>query len=158
MVIVGYQGIGKSTLASHNHNYIDLESSSFWVDGKRNDNWYKEYVNVAEHLSNYGYDVFVSSHEVVREELKTRNVQSVVCFPTVALMGEWLDKLFRRYLSTHLEKDKKALLNAIDRYEDNITELLTCGIEPIEIFNIDYDLDSLILNYRKSVKNKELKV
>ena len=30
MIITGYQGIGKTTLASKNDKIIDLESSSFW--------------------------------------------------------------------------------------------------------------------------------
>ena len=39
MIIIGYQGIGKSTLAGHN-SVIDLESGNFWNDGKRIDDWY----------------------------------------------------------------------------------------------------------------------
>ena len=30
MIITGYQGIGKSTLARKNDKIIDLESTSFW--------------------------------------------------------------------------------------------------------------------------------
>lgn len=30
MIITGYQGIGKSTLAKTNDKIIDLESSCFW--------------------------------------------------------------------------------------------------------------------------------
>ena len=69
MIISGYQGIGKSTLAGKN-NCIDLESGNFWVGRKRSDDWYKIYCNIAVHLSRQGYTVFVSSHEVVRKELE----------------------------------------------------------------------------------------
>ena len=69
MIIIGYQGIGKSTLANCNLNYVDLESSNFYIDGKRADDWYKPYCKIAEHLSQQGYYVFVSSHKVVRDEL-----------------------------------------------------------------------------------------
>ena len=69
MIISGYQGIGKSSLAGKN-NCIDLESGNFWVDGKRADDWYKPYCQIANHLSQQGYTVFVSSHEVVRKELE----------------------------------------------------------------------------------------
>ena len=35
MIVIGYQGIGKSSLAGRDHKYVDLESGNFWVDGKR---------------------------------------------------------------------------------------------------------------------------
>ena len=38
MIIVGYQWIGKSTLANNETGVIDLESSNFFVDGKRDEN------------------------------------------------------------------------------------------------------------------------
>lgn len=40
MIVIGYQGIGKSTLANDNVSkikFIDLESSCFWNDGKRSE-------------------------------------------------------------------------------------------------------------------------
>lgn len=59
MIIVGYQGIGKSSLAGRDKKFIDLESGNFWIDGKRADDWYKPYCKIAEHLSQQGYYVFV---------------------------------------------------------------------------------------------------
>lgn len=56
MIFIGYQGIGKSTLAGYNR-YIDLESGNFWINGKRDENWYIPYCNIAEHLSEQGYRV-----------------------------------------------------------------------------------------------------
>jgi len=35
MIVIGYQGIGKSTLSKTNDKYIDLESGNFFVDGTR---------------------------------------------------------------------------------------------------------------------------
>ena len=70
MVIVGYQGIGKSTLAKNRNGFIDLESSNFFVNGERSPDWYIPYCEIALDLSKQGYDVFVSSHKVVRDELK----------------------------------------------------------------------------------------
>ena len=52
MIISGYQGIGKSTLAKNSNKYIDLESGNFWIDGERQENWYKIYCKIAAHLSN----------------------------------------------------------------------------------------------------------
>ena len=84
MIYVGYQGIGKSSISGKN-NCIDLESGNFWVDGKRIDDWYKIYVNIAEHLSNQGYKVFMSSHKVVREELNKRKIEFKVIMPSIFL-------------------------------------------------------------------------
>ena len=44
MIVVGYQGIGKSSIGGK-HNCIDLESSNFYIDGKRDNDWYKIYCN-----------------------------------------------------------------------------------------------------------------
>ena len=143
MIIVGYQGIGKSTLAGK-FNCIDLESSNFWVDGKRSDDWYKIYCSIAVNLSQQGFIVFTSSHEVVRNELSKYGERTVVVYPAVALKDQWIDKLRVRYEATGLEKDFKALANAEDRYEDNINELKHCNLECFEITDIDYDLRSII--------------
>lgn len=37
MIIIGYQGIGKSTLAKNSLKYIDLESGNFWINGERDE-------------------------------------------------------------------------------------------------------------------------
>ena len=70
MIIIGYQGIGKSTLANIDNAYIDLESSNFWHKGERYDNWYIYYGKIAESLSRQNYNVFTSSHREVRDYLK----------------------------------------------------------------------------------------
>lgn len=46
MIIIGYPGIGKSTLGGQN-DVIDLDSSNFWNNGKRPDDWYVYYCKVA---------------------------------------------------------------------------------------------------------------
>ena len=144
MIIIGYQGIGKSTLANKDINYIDLESGNFWIDGKRHEDWYIPYCNIANHLSKQGKNVFISSHEVVRNELLKSNEKVVVVFPSINLKEQWLDKLELRYKDTHLDKDYKALMNAKDRYEENIKELEKNNFIKIEIFDIDYDLEELL--------------
>ena len=116
MIVIGYQGIGKSTLAGRNNKFIDLESSNFWIDGKRADDWYKPYCKIAEHLSQQGYIVFTSSHEVVRKQLEDSDEIVVLAFPSAELKWEWIAKLEKRYEESGLEKDYKALMNAKDRY------------------------------------------
>ena len=144
MIIIGYQGIGKSTLANKNIKYIDLESSNFFIDGKRQENWFIIYCNIANHLSEQGKNVFVSSHEVVRESLKYSKEKVVVVYPSLKLKEQWLEKLQERYNITQLEKDYKALMNAKDRYEENIKELQNNDFTKIEIKDINYDLERIL--------------
>ena len=145
MIVIGYQGIGKSTLANKDLRFVDLESGNFWVDGKHADDWYKPYCQIAEHLSQQGYNVFVSSHEVVRNRLrKYSNEQLCVVFPSVELKDQWIDKLKKRFESTKLEKDYKAWMNAEDRYTENINELKNSGISYIEIKDINYSLEDIL--------------
>ena len=143
MIISGYQGIGKSTLAGKN-NCIDLESGNFWVDGKRSDDWYKPYCQIANHLSEQGYIVFVSSHKVVREELMNSKEQVFVVFPAINLKEQWVKKLKERYEKTNLDKDYRALMNAKARYKENISELMLGNIKFYEITNMNYDLNEIV--------------
>ena len=142
MIYVGYQGIGKSSISGKN-NCIDLESGNFWVDGNRVNDWYKIYVNIAEHLSNQGYKVFMSSHKVVREELNKRRIEFKVIMPSIFLKEQWIKRLQQRYDKSHLEKDYKALMNAKECYEENIEDLLQEN-HIIQIQDINYDLSDLI--------------
>lgn len=151
MIIIGYQGIGKSTLAGKN-NCIDLESGNFWVDGKRADNWYIPYCQIANHLSEQGYTVFTSSHKVVRKELEKSKEKVFVVCPSIELKEQWIAKLRNRYESTGLEKDFKALANAEDRYVDNINELVFGNFVAYEIEDIDYDLKDIV-NYLGGLSN-----
>lgn len=154
MIVIGYQGIGKSTLAGRNNRFIDLESGNFWVDGKRADDWYKPYCQIAEHLSQQGYIVFTSSHEVVRKRLEYSKETVVLVFPSVELKDEWIDKLKDRFFKTNLDKDYKALMNAEDRYEENIKELESSNIKYKMILkDIDYDLEASLIH----LINRDLK-
>ena len=153
MIVVGYQGIGKSTLAGRNNKFIDLESSNFWIDGKRADDWYKPYCKIAEHLSQQGYIVFTSSHEVVREYLVDNSSEIVVlAYPSIKLKEAWIEKLEQRYCYDATEKNYKALMNAKDRYEDNIRELQESCIEyKLEFQKIDYDLEASLIHLNNEI-------
>lgn len=144
MIIIGYQGIGKSTLAKDSWEYIDLESGNFWINGERDEQWYKPYCNIANHLSAQGYTVFTSSHKEVREELKNSSEVVKIAFPSLELKTDWLIRLTNRYNESMLEKDYKALMNASLHYEDNIKDLMNEPFDKIIINNIDYNLRELI--------------
>lgn len=150
MIIVGYQGIGKSTLAGKG-KHIDLESGNFWVDGKRADDWYIPYCQIAVHLSKQGFVVFMSSHKVVRDYLKDHNEGETIalCYPALALKDQWINKLQHRYDNrydkSNREKDYKALMNAKEMYDQNIIELFgETGFIHIIITDYTYNLSNLI--------------
>lgn len=153
MIVVGYQGIGKSTLAGRDHKYIDLESGNFWIDGERAEDWYKPYCKIAEHLSAQGYIVFVSSHEVVRQYLVENSKELVVLvYPSIELKDAWIDKLEKRYIKSGLEKDYKALMNTKYSYVENIQELQESCIEyKLEINKLSYDLESMLIHLKNQI-------
>ena len=153
MIVVGYQGIGKSTLAGRDYKYIDLESGNFWIDGERADDWYKPYCKIAEYLSAQGYIVFVSSHEVVRQYLVENSKELVVLvYPSIELKDVWIDKLEKRYIKSGLEKDYKALMNAKYSYVENIRELQESCIEyKLEINKLSYDLESMLIHLKNQI-------
>ena len=96
-------------------------------------------------LANQGYTVFVSSHKVVREQLASMpllpNVGKVVVFcPESRFKTEWIQRLQDRYNKTGLVKDYKALMNAKDRYTENIRELFDSGFPVYYPAWMDYDL------------------
>lgn len=146
MIIIGYQGIGKSTLSNNCLKYIDLESGCFWNNGNRHDDWYITYTTIAQHLSKQGYIVFVSSHEPVRNALKDSTEKVFCCVPDVSLKDEWINKLKLRYELSHLDKDYKAYMNAKDRFTENINEIINSGFDIIKINDMNYNLIELIEN------------
>lgn len=153
MVIVGYQGIGKSTLAKNANGFIDLESSNFFVNGVRSPDWYIPYCKIALNLSAQGYDVFVSSHQVVRDYLADEhNHDLLIICPSKDLKNQWIKKLEDRYNSTGLDKDYKAWKNAECRYEENIDELLNQeGFGNfIVIDDMSYDLADQIYDFKEA--------
>ena len=156
MIIIGYQGIGKSTLAGKDNKFIDLESGNFWVNGERAENWYIPYCQIAEHLSKQGYIVFTSSHQCVRDWFKNHGTQIIAtCFPSLKLKDKWIEKLEKRYNESHLEKDYKALMNAKDRYEQNVLELMNEeNFYHIEITNIPYNLHAGIIAFIENLEKE----
>ena len=146
MIYVGYPGIGKSTLAKKDLKYIDLESCNTYVDGEKPENWEKLYINFAVDLSNQGYDVFVSSHKVVSEELKMRGEKFYAIVPAIELKDKWIEKLKNRYYNSGLPKDFRALMNADELYEKNVKDIINDCENCIVITDINYELKKMLKN------------
>lgn len=165
VIISGYQGIGKSTLVNERlrveNMFIDLESSNFFIEDSngekvREENWYKAYGNLAISLAEQGYNVFISSHKVVRDYLEKQakgKAKLLLIYPNEELQEPWIQKLFNRSVTTGLEKDYKAYMGAKVYYLDNIKNLREQeGWEKLEIDNMDYDLYSMIYDWRTGEK------
>ena len=151
MIIVGYQGIGKSSTVTEDrrHRFIDLESSNFWIHRKRDPEWFMVYGNIADDLSGQGFIVFVSSHAVVRNYIAGISCErKVIICPSLGLKDEWIDRLKNRYEQEPTAKNYKAFMNAVDRFDDNIRELLdTEGYEKYTLSSTNYKLSDFIDSY-----------
>lgn len=154
LIVIGYQGIGKSSLAGW-YNCIDLESSNFYIDSKRDEDWYKIYCNIALNIANQGYVVFTSSHKEVREYFYQflnklpRNIGNIVIFcPQVLQEKDWIDRLQERYNKTKTDKDKRALDGAMKRYEEDIYNLTHSGFVYYQPKSVDYNLKNYIEKMR----------
>lgn len=156
MIVIGFQGIGKSSLARTANNVIDLESGCFWNGNYRPDDWYVYYCNVAIDLSSQGNTVFTSSHQVVRDYLASlpKNELIAVCYPSLKLKDEWIEKLRIRYEQTKLPKDEKAWERAALCYEADIKDLMASPFDKIEINTMFYDLHQLIRDYQEKKFNE----
>lgn len=128
MIIVGFPGIGKSSVTraydgdTNTTGYIDLESSNFVKD----DNWVKEYCDLAIDLELQGYKVFVSSHKKVREYLAERQgvFQDIVeVFPSKELRIEWLNRLESRYMKCKTAKNERALNYMQNNFDTAVDEM-----------------------------------
>lgn len=152
MIIMGYPGIGKSTISRNCDNVIDLESSCFNVGNSKIPNWYVAYCQVAIDLSMQLNTVFVSSHADVVKQFQSRHpfpwYETVaVCYPILDLKEEWTKRLRKRAEHTKLAKDHRAYMRAATHFEDDITALMKTPFVQIQIGNMDYYLDKLIRKY-----------
>ena len=118
LIICGYPGIGKSSIAGWN-NCIDLESSYFSHDKQGREispmDWQSIYCKLAMDLACQGYTVMVSTHEGVRVEFKKlkihrryKDIQIVIFCPRLGMKEEWAIRLVNRYIKTNNEKDLRA--------------------------------------------------
>ena len=128
MIIIGFPGIGKSSVTrayngdTNTTGYIDLESSNFVKD----DNWVKEYCNLAIDLDLQGYKVFVSSHKKVREYLAEKQdifPDIMEVFPSKEMRTEWLNRLESRYMKCKTDKNERAFNYMRNNFDDAVDEM-----------------------------------
>ena len=166
MIICGYPGIGKSSIAKLNPTFIDLESSNFYMNNvpydyssdqkeapnwdSKPDNWYVYYTNIAIDLSNKDYTVFISCHPEVRRQLEYRldeigSGNVLVIIPSADIEKEWHDRLEDRYLLTHSPKDLRAL-NHVSNLANVVEDVRNSTLPAVLIRDIkNYDLRKVLL-------------
>ena len=88
MIICGFPGVGKSTLAKFS-NWVDLESTPFEKDWVR-------YAKVAKHMSDNGYNVMVSTHPQLLEQFEQMEVRYTVVVPPIDDLKIYLNRYKRR--------------------------------------------------------------
>ena len=152
LIVIGYQGIGKSSIAGVQNNIVDLESSTFKADdGTRPLQWYIWYCKMAVNLAKQGYIVCVSSHHYVCDELGKHmddpDFDIIIVHPSIELRDAWLKRLADRLGRIPIEKNWIAYANAEKSYNLDIRGLIKHRIHDISIDSLDYDLKDVIDNY-----------
>ena len=141
MVIIGYPGVGKSTVSKGNYEFIDYDSSRY----TKEPGWEEKYVKDILNYSKMGYIVFVSSHKRVQELLRlSKEEEIIVVYPSLQLREFWIDKLEERYKKTEDAGDYRALKRCVSNYCEDILEMRALPFKKIEITEKDYDLESLL--------------
>lgn len=144
-IFVGYPCIGKTSIAGQD-NIIDLDSSTFKDSmGIRYASWVEVYVNIACSLVKQGYKVFLSSHFLVTEELKRRNLPFTIFCPSLDKHQAWIDRATKRYEQSKSEKDLMALKRIKDYFEEDIKALIEMdGPSKVIIHSDVYNLKDFI--------------
>lgn len=145
LIIIGYTGIGKTEFSKMTSRTVDLESSCFYVNNERAENWYVPYCQLAMSIANQGQIVFVSSHPEVIDTLHTlpmgENVRGIVIIcPQLYLRFDWSKRLHDRYEKTKLEKDAKALEHVDNSFGEDIAMLANAPFPVYQIADMKYDL------------------
>lgn len=163
LIICGYPGIGKSSIAGWN-NCIDLESSYF--SRSKDDcalsanEWVWKYCELAIDLAGQGFTVLVSSHEGVRNYLNDKiryrslsrcYIPIVVFCPRPDMKESWAIRLVNRCVKSGSDKDLRALVSCIKDWDTNMKQMKEKEqVLPIYCpMSIDYDLRDYILQIRK---------
>lgn len=147
MIIAAYPGVGKTWLAKNRPNVIDLDSSSFKLNGQRFPGWEKIYVQVARSIDTESNIVCVSTHsEVLDELLKHKDTSWIfLCYPEVSLKEAWVERLKIRYDESKSDKDRLALERVTNNFETDIQELkLKSGFLHLTILDKDTYLGNLL--------------
>ena len=165
MIIVGYPGIGKTSVCGHN-NIIDLESYIFHnsansINGNRY--WEEKYCDVAMDLSNQGFTVCVSCHDEVRSYLENHQDKCidpiVIVAPDSSLKEEWIHRLERRYFESRhddptphwiINKNYAAYQHVKECFDLDMLSIQWSSLYKYTITQLPYDLNEVIERCKKA--------
>lgn len=160
LIICGYPGVGKSSIAGWN-NCIDLESSwfSYDKDGNKiypNEAWATNYCMLARQLALQGYTVLLSTHQAVINTLREGKwilnkdgIRVVIFVPRSDMKKAWIERLINRYLESDEDIDFRAFVGGIQYWD---TKMLTIRHSDFPVYcpdSIDYDFRDYILKIRE---------
>lgn len=121
VIISGFPGTGKSWLFNNlkDKNILDSDSSNFsWVSkGVRNNDFPNNYItHIKENMFNADI-ICISSHDLVREELKTQNINYTIFYPS----KECKEIYIQRYINRgNDEAFIEMMKNNFDKFIDQI--------------------------------------
>ena len=161
LIICGYPGVGKSSIAGWN-NCVDLESSwfSYDKDGNRvypDEIWCIDYCSLAMKLASQGYTVLLSTHSCVINQLREWKwfldnkyfVKVVIFAPRPSMKKEWTLRLVNRYIESENEKDLRAFVGAIEYWDSKLLAIIHSDFPVYSPDSVDYDFRDYILKIRE---------
>ena len=105
IIICGFPGVGKTSVANNRTNILDAESSAFswnWNPEnpekgiERNPDFPHNYIKyIQENQEKYDF-ILVSSHEGVRNELKAQGIQYIIVAPEFHVRNEYMIRYLQR--------------------------------------------------------------
>ena len=143
MIIFGYPGIGKTTICKDHNCMIDLDSSYFNLTGnKKIKDWYINYFNLGQMLSNKGNTVFMSCHtDLLMYALNnTTEYRLGLIIPDIKLKDKWIKRLEDRMVDTTDPKEFNSQKSALERAESHYYSDITF----LNNFNFIYETDFVV--------------
>ena len=158
LIIIGYPGIGKTSVSSSLQGIIDLNSSIFTINNEHFDGWESIYCRSAIHLANQGYTVLVSSHYKVVQKLKEgrskNNYYLAIVCPSIGIKKEWIDRLEHRYNSNKSKSNYDSLIWVKENYNNDIVNLTGWIATTICIDRMDYNFSEIVTSLQKISSSK----
>lgn len=151
MVICGFPGVGKFSVANNRTNILDAESSGFsWVidldhpeNGMtRNPAFPGNYIKYLKECADKYEFVLASSHAEVRDRLKMEGIQYIIVAPERDLKNEYLI----RYLRRGNQVDFIELLN--EKWDEFLDSIENDGAPVIRLGSGVYLADILLREWR----------